>query len=600
MLAPVANRFHAVARDHAERVALRHFEAGSLREMTYSSFAGQVACFASQLAQCGAKPGAVVAVPAHRHPDTLAILLAVLDSGASFLPVDPHAPSARVEALRHLAGCCLEAGIDPDAKVGTRGLAIRALPGDGAVAAMHNTSADPLDRAAYVMFTSGSTGTPKAVVVPHRAIRRLVSGQDYLRFDPTRVFLQAAPLDFDASTLEIFGPLLNGGTLALHPPGVLPTTGSLRAVIRDASVTTAWLTAAHFNALVDHDVTCLAGLSELIIGGEPLSVPHVRRALDALPGTHLVNGYGPTENTTFTTCYPIPRDLNVDAPRVPIGRPIAGTQCFVVDDDLRVVPPGQEGELVALGDGLALGYLGQPEATAQRFVALQCPDGVTRRAYRTGDRAVELPGGVFDLLGRSDRQVKVSGYRIEPGEVETALAASPSVGQCCVEAATDEHGHKHLVAYVVDSFLGQAGDPNDWTELRADLARRLPAYMVPQRFVRLSALPLTASGKLDRRALPPPFALQARRAPRARASLRREPTLDLVELAWREVLVGAPSSADINFFDAGGSSLAAIRLQGLLEQRSGRALEATFIYDHPTPRRQAAALAVLARTSDTR
>lgn len=592
MLAPVAHRFHAVARDHAERVALRYFDAIGWREWTYRALAARVTGFADQLEEHAVGPGSVVAVRAERHPDVIAALLAVLERGACYLPLDPRAPGARLETLQHLAGCSLVVEVDPCGPSGRPDLPLRSVvpPGNGVGPLSH----DPHERPAYVMFTSGSTGTPKAVVATQRGVLRLVLGQDYLRFDASRVFLQAAPLDFDASTLEVFGPLLNGGAVALHPHGALPTPGSLRAVLREAQVTTAWLTAAHFNALVDHDVSCLEGLCELIVGGEALSVPHVRRALEALPSTRLVNGYGPTENTTFTTCYTIPRDLPPGMPRIPIGRPITGTQCLVVDDQLRRLPPGAEGELVALGDGLALGYLGQPEATAQRFVALQCSDGITRRAYRTGDRAIELPGGVYDLLGRTDRQVKVSGYRIEPAEVEAALAASPSVLQSCVIAATDEQGHKHLIAYVV------CNGPLDRADLRAELTNRLPAYMLPERFVRVDALPLSANGKLDRAALPAPFSSEAQRAPsnRARTSRRREPELDLVEVAWREVLGGSLESPDTNFFDAGGSSLAAIRLQGLLEVRTARALEATFVYDHPTPRRQAAALAELARTLD--
>ncbi len=274
-------------------------------------------------------------------------------------------------------------------------------------------------------YTSGSTGRPKGVEVPHRAVVRLVRGQRFAPMDADQTWLLLAPPSFDASTLELWAPLLNGGRLVVYP-GEFPEPRELGAVLRRERVTCLWLTAALFNRIVDGDASVLATVRHILTGGEALSVSHVRRCLDALPETTITNGYGPTENTTFSTTWEVPRDFAADRVSVPIGGPIANSRCYVLDEARRRVPVGVPGELYVAGDGLALGYVNRPELTAERF--LQDPFRPGERMYRTGDRCRWRADGALEFLGRLDRQVKIRGYRIEPGEVEAVLLEHGAVG----------------------------------------------------------------------------------------------------------------------------------------------------------------------------
>ncbi|MBK8743132.1 MAG: non-ribosomal peptide synthetase [Betaproteobacteria bacterium] len=308
-------------------------------------------------------------------------------------------------------------------------------------------------------------------------------------------------------------------------------------------------------------------------------MPHVCKALAELRGTQLINGYGPTENTTFTTCYRIPVDFSAAEPRVPIGLPISGSRIAIVDERLVPVPAGVEGELVALGGGLALGYLNKPALTQERFIDIRTTDGQDIRGYRTGDRVVQRPDGLVDYLGRFDDQVKIEGHRIEPAEIERVIARFPGIRECRVLVRSGPAGQKRLAAYVV------ANDSPQQRELRNWLAGILPAYMVPHYLFMLRALPTNANGKLDKDALPDPSS----RTVVAPMEGRSEKFATLSQ-AWEEILGQPPSSVDINFFDAGGTSLDAVRLHAMLCRRYMRELCPTFVFEHATIRRQADAL----------
>jgi thioesterase domain-containing protein/acyl carrier protein len=421
------------------------------------------------------------------------------------------------------------------------------------------------------MYTSGSTGTPKGVLVPNRAVVRLVRGTDYARFDATRVFLQLAPTGFDASTFEIWGALLNGGTLVLASPGLATDPAGLRRTIAAHGFTTLWLTAGLFNALVDHDPTVLAGVEEILTGGEALSVPHVRRAQTALPETAFVNGYGPTENTTFSCTHRIPRNLPHDLRRIPIGRPIANTRAWVVNRGLAPVPYGIAGELVVAGDGLALGYLGRPDLTDAAFVpppALGEP-----RVYRTGDYVRRLPDGTLDYLGRRDGQVKIRGFRIEPGEIEAALSMIPGVEQAAV-IHTPDHGG------VLTGFVAASDARLTPCDLAEALRDRLPRHMVPARIEILDALPVTGNGKLDRAALRT-LAQEALAAPQAAVR-----ALTSIEVAltgiWRELLGTEAIRPDDSFFELGGHSLLAVELFARIERQFGTLMPISTLFASPT------------------
>ncbi|HXO41670.1 MAG TPA: amino acid adenylation domain-containing protein, partial [Thermoanaerobaculia bacterium] len=482
------------------------------------------------------------------------------------------------------------------------------------------------DSLAYVMVTSGSTGEPKLVAVVHRAVARLVLGADYACFGPEEVWLQLAPAAFDASTLEIWGALLHGARLVIYPPGV-PSPEELGEVLAAQRVSSLWLTAGLFQQMVEANVAGLAPLRQLLAGGEALPPAAVAKALAALPGCRLINGYGPTEGTTFTCCQtlggPVASGARPAAPldpgeTVPIGRPIANTRVYLLDAALRPVPVGAVGELYAGGDGLARGYHRRPDLTAERFVPNPCGSEPGGRLYRTGDLARYLPDGRIQFLGRGDVQVKIRGFRIEPAEIEAALARHPAVAAAAVVAipagaamsstALATPGDLRLVAYVVAAGAGTTGagttgpgtagpgtagvvTPGAGTigaggsatpgaeELRAFLRERLPEPMVPAAFVWLAALPLTPNGKLDRRALPAP---QWERGEQEVLAPPRNPAEELLLGLWREVLGVERIGIHDSFFALGGHSLQAARLVSRVRRAFDVELPLAALFEAPT------------------
>ncbi len=434
------------------------------------------------------------------------------------------------------------------------------------------------------MYTSGSTGRPKGVAVTHRNVIRLVEGTSYAAFGPEQTFLQLAPASFDAATLEIWGPLLHGGRLALAPDGRV-TLAELAAAIREHGVTALWLTAGLFHQMVDEELAGLAPLAQLLAGGDALSPPRVRAALAGLPATVLVNGYGPTEGTTFTCCERLAGSAGLDAgAAVPIGRPIANARVHVLDARLEPVPIGVPGELAIGGDGLARGYLDRPALTAERFVPDPLAELPGDRLYRTGDRVRRLPDGRLDFLGRIDAQVKVAGQRIEPGEVEAALARHPRVRQCAAAVEGEGAEGKRLVAFAVP---GAGGTPEvDPRELRAWLAARLPEAMVPARVFVVDRLPLTANGKVDRAAL---ARLAAGSDDGAAADGRAaddgrnpNPVVELLLGIWADLLGRERVGIDDSFFELGGHSLLGTRLLARVRHLFGMELSLRALFEEPT------------------
>ncbi|MFN0185513.1 MAG: amino acid adenylation domain-containing protein [Aquabacterium sp.] len=519
----------------------------------------------------------------------IAALLGILRVGAAYLPLDPTYPASRLDFMLRDAGVTLVI-TQPDLASRFQDHVAVLLapswsdtPGEVALPAAAPNDGGSNDQTAYLMYTSGSTGTPKGIAIGHRAVLRLVMGARYADLSSRQRVLHAAPLGFDASTFEIWGPLLNGGTCVLHDEP-LPTGAGLARTIRAHGVTTAWLTAALFNAVVDDDPLHLQGLEQLLAGGEALSVSHVRRALAALAGMQLINGYGPTECTTFSTTWPVPADLPADARSIPIGRPITMTSAHVLSPSLELLPPGLVGELHVGGAGLAAGYVGRPDLTAARFVPN--PFGTAGdRLYRTGDMVRHLPGGELAFVGRADSQVKIRGFRIEPGEIEAALLRHGAVQRCAVVARRDgSGGAARLVAYLVAASSRVPVDV-----LRRHLVDLLPAFMVPAAFMWIDALPITANGKLDHPALPTPSAdrpdlLSPYQAPGTE-------TERSVCAAYGDVLGLAGVGRDDSFFDLGGHSLAALRLLTLLAERGLGSISTTAFLQRPTPRQVAAALA---------
>jgi len=526
--------------------------------------AGQLARW---LVAQGLRPEERVAVVAERSPDLIADLLGILEAGGAYLPLDPSDPPERLAwMLRDAGASLLVARKAPPFELPA---GVRLVVPDGEVPEV-DLPRVPASALAYVMYTSGSTGQPKGVAVTHRNVVRLVRGAAYADLGPEQTWLQAAPVSFDASTLEIWAPLLNGGRLVLYP-GRIGSLDDLARVVETHGVTSAWLTAGLFHEMVDGRLDGLRPLTQLLAGGDVISPEHARRVLERHPGLTLIDGYGPTEGTTFTCCHRLSAPPRAGE-SVPIGRPIANARVYVLDRSLDPVPVGVEGELYAGGEGLARGYLGRPDLTAERFV----PDPfgpAGERLYRTGDRVRRRADGALEFRGRVDHQVKLRGFRIELGEIEAALAALPGVRETVVLAREDRSGDRRLVAYVTGEATA--------AELRQSLRERLPDYMVPAVFVILEALPLTPNGKVDRKAL-----LSQKAAPEQPGSEEgylapRTPVEEILAGIWAGLLGVERVGADSDFFELGGHSLLATRVTSRLRDAFGVEMPLHDLFEAP-------------------
>ncbi len=578
----VTGRFRAQAAAVPDAIALVQGQA----RMSYRELDRRSDALAQGLQRRGVHAGDTVALVLERSIDAVVAQLAILKAGAAYLPIPIEQPRERIAAMLAQAGARLAItteAFDALLPSSTPVMRVDARADDGPRGSWREPDVDG-ESLAYLMYTSGSTGKPKGIAIGHRAILRLVVGSDFAAFGHGLSMLHAAPLGFDAATLEIWGPLLNGGCCVVHDER-LPTGAGLARTIARHGVHTAWLTAALFNAVVDDDPAHLAGLRHLITGGEALSLPHVRRALAALPGLVLSNGYGPTECTTFAATHRIPAVLPDTLRSVPLGRPIQDTVLRVLSPSLALLPAGLVGELCIGGHGLARGYLGQPALSAQRFVA--DPFGAAGdRLYRSGDLARWLPDGTIEFVGRRDGQVKIHGHRVELGEIETALLSHPAIQSCAVAARPDAGGALRLVAYLV-----ARAQPLPWEALRTHLAARLPAALLPSAQLWLPRLPLTPNGKLDRQALPEPA------GERPALAQAYEVPRDAAEQAVCEAFAHALQLAEVgrhdNFFDLGGDSMRVLQVLAVLQRdrRDQREpLSTNLFFSHPTPAAIAARL----------
>ncbi len=424
-------------------------------------------------------------------------MLAILKAGGAYLPLDPSYPAERL------------ALIFQDTQIGlllTQKSLLSKLPQHQArvicldinweETSLENqqnlTNVVTANNLAYVMYTSGSTGKPKGVSIVHQSVVRLVNATNYARF-AEEVFLQLAPISFDASTFEIWGCLLNGAKLVVMPARA-PSLKELGRAIQKYQVTILWLTASLFHLMVDEHLEDLLSVRQLLAGGDVLSAPHLGKLLSKTQDCQLINGYGPTENTTFTCCYPITK-LSQLSSSVPIGRPIANTEVYILDRFFQPVPIGVIGELYIGGMGLARGYFNLPELTASKFIPNPFSKLPGARLYKTGDLVRYLSDGNIEFIGRADTQVKVRGFRIELQEIEALLSQHPNVRQAIVIVSPEEF-NKRLVAYIVTDI-----ESLDTKEMRQFLLKQLPEYMIPNSFVQLDVLPLTLNGKVDRQRL---------------------------------------------------------------------------------------------------
>ncbi|MET8847907.1 non-ribosomal peptide synthase/polyketide synthase [Amycolatopsis sp. NPDC004625] len=552
------------------------------RTLTYTELDERANHLAGRLAGLGVAAEDRIGLLLEPSVDHVVAELAVLKAGAAYVPLDTRAPHERLRAVLAEAGVSVVVAGDsrvPAAEAVHSGPVLT-------VGEQRSTTApeSPVapENLAYVMYTSGSTGVPKGVAVRHRDITALAQDGRFAGGAHSRV-LAHSPLAFDASTYELWVPLLTGGATVL-PGGPDLTVESLRRAVSAHDVTSAWLTAGLFRLLAQDAPDALRGLREVWTGGDVVPPAVVRAVQAACPGLVVVDGYGPTETTTFATSFRIPGD-SVPEP-VPIGRPLDGMRAYVLDADLRPLPAGAPGELCLAGAGLARGYLGRPGLTAERFVA--DPFGAPgERMYRTGDVVRRGPGGDLVFLGRSDDQVKLRGFRIELAEVEAVLAAHPAVAQAVATVHTDPSGTRRLLAHVV---LERAAEPG---ELRAHAAAALPEYMVPAVVLVLPELPLNRNGKVDRRALPAPDGPLPSRRPYAEPAT---PTQRAVAGIWQRLLGVERVGAQDNFFELGGDSILSIRLVSRLLAECGVSLSPRAVFAHPTVSRLAAAIETVGTT----
>ncbi|MCB5906084.1 amino acid adenylation domain-containing protein [Streptomyces sp. SF28] len=526
---------------------------------------------AHALAARGAGPGQVVGVHAGRTAELVVGILGILKAGAAWLPLDPGQPAARLAAMAEDAAPALvlsDADDPPGPWPSLRAVEAEATREDAPDVRI------PASQPAYVIYTSGSTGRPKGVAVPHTAVLNLFdTWLARMGAEPGEASSAWSGIGFDASVHELLLPLTTGGTLHLVPDDLRGDPEALLAWMREHRIGQAFLPPAYVKWIDEDPARRLAGLRlrRLLTGVESLPEMALYRLTQHLPGLRVCYGYGPTEATLYSTAYYDPQPLERQCP---IGRPLPGTRMYLLDDRLRPVPAGVAGEVYLGGAGLAQGYLHRPDLTEERFIADPFVPG--ERLYRTGDLARRLPDGNAEYLGRSDDQVKLRGFRIEPGEVEAAVLALDGVREAAVFADRDTDGQLRLVAGI---GRGDAPPrlPHEW---RALLAARLPDYMIPALFVEVPSLPLNRSGKLDRAAL----------VERARAAATTQVNVagprDHIELSlyqmWQEILLTEDIGISDSFFDLGGTSLSAIKMAHGVRERLGETVAVRDIMLHPT------------------
>jgi amino acid adenylation domain-containing protein len=511
---------------------------------------------ANALIKLGIKTESLVPICLDRSIELMVGILGILKSGGAYLPIDTSYPKERIrfmldetksnvaitnEISKYLVDECdhilvLNESLFSNSELDTKNPTIQILP----------------NNLAYVMFTSGSTGMPKGTMIEHRNVVSLAVGSNFTSFNSHDLILSTGSTAFDATTIEYWGMLLNGGSLVLCSEEQLMDSELLKSQIESNKITKMWFTSSWFNQLVDNNITLFSSLKTIMVGGEKLSAVHIQKMRATYPEIELINGYGPTENTTFSLTYTIKEEQITKA--IPIGKPLSNRKAYILDSNLNLVPIGVAGEIYLAGAGLSRGYLNRDDLNKEKF--FKSPFVETEKIYKTGDLGRWLPSGDIEYLGRTDDQVKIRGYRIELGEIEETILNSGLVSQCVI-VAKEYQTSKRLVAYIVN----KAG--HDKSDISNYLQNVLPEYMIPQLWVEMENLPLTTNGKIDKRVLPE-IDIEDQIKHKYVAP-QNEIEKKLVKI-WEEILEVDPIGVYDNFFELGGHSLLAIRMIFCIER----------------------------------
>lgn len=545
-------------------------------KLTYEELNTRANKLARYLQKSGIKSGDCLGIAANRSKDVITAILAALKIGAAYLPCEVNFPAERIALMcRESNAKLILTNRSLTEKLSA--ISLEKLYFEDLSEAINNESGENLEKSvfseniAYIMFTSGSTGEPKAVAVPQRAVVRLVKNSNYADLSENERILQLAPLSFDASVFEIFGALLNGGTLCLFSEEA-DSSRKIGQAIKINKITTVWLTAGLFNLMVDENLADLGNLRQVLAGGDVLSPHHVQKFLAENKSVKLINGYGPTENTTFTCCQTLEEKI-VASGIVPIGKAIGGTKVYILDKNLEPLPAGAIGKIFAGGAGLAQGYLNHPDLTAEKFI----PNPFStngERLYCTGDLAFYDTDGTLHFVGRSDKQMKIRGFRIEPAEIEAALRRHEQISDCVIAARKNSTGEKFLCAYIVTD------NEMDFSNLREYLKESLPDFMIPSVFTQIEKIPLTANGKTDYTALPEPSANNAQRVKIAPETPTEQSLYDI----WREVLGESDFGVNEDFFTLGGHSLKAMQMINRIREAFETEIPLKAVFEFPTIR----------------
>jgi amino acid adenylation domain-containing protein len=567
--ASISELFEKQVKQSGDSIAIEHND----RRLTYRELNERANQLAWTLRRTGIQPGAFVAICMHRSIELVIGKLAILKAGAAYVPINPEYPAERRSLMLEGASLVLTTGevVAMLARDPVRAIAVDSL--DLSSAGIENLpSYSQGESVIAILYTSGSTGQSKGVAIAHRAVSALVLNTNYITFGPADVVAFLANICFDVALFEIWGPLLNGGRIVIVDYAVQLSPSTFVSEMKQRGVTILWITTSLFH-LITHEIpTAFSGLRYVFIGGEILDPQSARRVLQHGPPENLVNVYGPTETTAFSTTYRI-QSVPEGAKSIPIGKPIANTSVYILDRHRKPVPIGAIGEIYIGGAGIARSYLKRPELTAERFIADPFSTDAGARLYKTGDLARWLPDGSIDFIGRADFQVKIRGFRIELAEVEVALKRHPAIRAAVVEVRSNSEKDKQLAAYV-------ASDPAKLTvrEIREFLKTCLPDYMIPPIIVVLEKLPFNANGKIDRGALAKIPVMPGQKATVAPRNLLEKQLVSI----WEEILEVEPVGINDDFFDIGGDSLLAIRTANRVQELTGRSVEAVILWEAPT------------------